>query len=139
MSAPVAFTLIDEGAASDVHALVVPEGIRLHRDAVRASLGWELKPEGLCRGDTCVPVRPEHGLVHPDGIDLATLASLLDRPLALDADERVACLGASAAERRARLRSLDAPDFTLPDLDARPHRFADQRGRKVLLLAWASW
>ncbi len=35
--------------------------------------------------------------------------------------------------------SLDAPDFTLPDLDGRSHSLADARGRKVVLIAWASW
>ena len=51
----------------------------------------------------------------------------------------IACLGASAAERGHQLRSLDAPEFTLPDLDGRPHTLSEHRGRKVLLLAWASW
>jgi peroxiredoxin len=32
-----------------------------------------------------------------------------------------------------------APDFTLPDLDGRMHSLSDYRGKKVFLLAWASW
>jgi hypothetical protein len=62
-----------------------------------------------------------------------------DRPLAVDRDERVACLGVAAAARAAALASLEAPDFALPDLAGRVHTLAEHRGRKVLLVAWASW
>jgi len=138
--APIAnLVLLDETAPSEVPAAFDSGRVRLAPDAVRDALGWQLEASGLCRGDTCVPVRPEHDLVHAAGVDLAALATLLERPLALDVEERVACLGASAAMRGHRLRSLDAPDFILPDLEGRTHRLSDQRGRKVLLLAWASW
>ena len=139
MTAREPFLLLDDGRGAEVAAALAPDGVRLTPDAVRAALGWELKPQGLCRGDACLPVRPAHGLLRDDGIDLAALAALLDRPLALDAGERVAWLGASAVERGARLASLEAPDFTLPDLDGHPHALTDFRGRKVFLLAWASW
>src|SRR5215468_1356088 len=138
--APLAtLTLLDEDSPLQVPAVVDVDGVRLSPDVVQRLLGWRLEAAGLCRGDTCVPVRPEHRLLHDDGLDLRALASLLERPLALDVDERVACLGASAAVRGHRLRSLNAPDFALPDLEGRTHRLSDLRGRKVLLLAWASW
>ena len=138
--APIAnLILLDEDAPHEVPAVFGPGGVRLAPDAVRTALGWKLEADGLCRGDTCVPVRPEHGLVHADGIDLTALAALLERPLALDVEEQAACLGASAAARGHQLGSLDAPEFALPDLAGRTHRLSDQRGRKVLLLAWASW
>ena len=138
--APLAtLTLLDEDSPLQVRAVVDAGGVRLSPDVVQRSLGWRLEAAGLCRGDTCVPVRPEHGLLRDDGLDLRVLASLLERPLARDVDARMACLGASAADRGHRLRSLDAPEFTLPDLGGHPHSLAEHRGRKVLLLAWASW
>ena len=113
--------------------------VRLRRRP-RDALGWELKPEGLCRGGVCVPVRDRGGPGRaPTASTSPRWRALLDRPLALDVDERVAYLGASAAERGAQLATLQAPDFTLPDLDGRPHSLADYRGRKVLLVAYASW
>ena len=133
------FTLIDEIRSHAVDATVRGDTVRIAPDAVARALGWELKPQGLCRDDTCIPVRERDALVDRDGLDLATLARLLDRPVALDAAERVAVLGASADTRAGRLASLEAPDFTLPDLDGRPHSLAGYRGRKVLLVAWASW
>jgi peroxiredoxin len=35
--------------------------------------------------------------------------------------------------------STSAPDFTLPDLDGRLHSLSDHRGKKVVLLTWASF
>ena len=81
-------TLLDEDSPLQVPAVVDADGVRLSPDVVQRSLGWRLEAAGLCRGDTCLPVRPEHGLLRHDGLDLRALASLLDRPLALDVDER---------------------------------------------------
>jgi hypothetical protein len=132
-------TLVDEGRMSTVDALVAADAIRLSPEALAQTLGWELKPQGLCKADTCVPVRDRDALVNVDGIDLAAFARLLDRPLAVDGDEGVAVLGASAADRAGRLVAREAPDFTLPDLGGRLHSLRDQGGKKTLLIAWASW
>ena len=131
--------LLDETRAVQVDATVGPDGVRLSPAEVERALGWELGPQGLCQGDRCVPAPPSSGLVRDGQVDLAALAALLGRPLALDADERAACLGVAASDRASRLASLDAPDFTLPDLDGRPVTLSGFRGKKVFLLAWASW
>jgi hypothetical protein len=133
------FTLIDQGRAVDVSAAVTNDTVRVPVDDVRAALGWELKSQGLCKGDRCVPTRSRVGLVDDTGIDLVALADLLEQPLAWDGEERVAYLGASAADRGAPLASLAAPEFTLPDLTGRMHSLSDYRGKKVLLVAYASW
>ena len=135
----MAFTLLDETRAVPVDATVAADGIRLAPAAVRDALGWELKPQGLCKDETCVPVPPSAALVRDDGIDLETLAGLLGRPLALDAAENAACLGVAATDRARTLASLDAPDFTLPDLDGRMHTLSGYRGKKIFLIAFASW
>ena len=74
-----------------------------------------------------------------EGAALAKQAEAAGRPIAVDLDEHAAYLGISAAERAKALASLEAPDFTLPDLDGRPHSLSAQRGKKVLLVAYASW
>jgi len=132
-------TVIDESRPVEVEATVRGDAIRLAPEGLARALGWELKSQGLCRGDTCVPVRDRAALVRDDGIDIAALARLLDRPLAIEAADGVAVLGASAGDRAARLASLEAPDFTLPDLHGRLHSLRDQRGKKTLLVAWGSW
>jgi len=133
------FTLIDEGRISSITATVSNDRVRLAPDALKAALGWELKPQGLCKDDRCVPIGRHADRVNANGADLAAVAELLGRPLAIDLPERVACLGASAAQRAAQLASLEAPDFTLPDLSGKLHKLSDYRGKKVLLVAYASW
>jgi hypothetical protein len=74
-----------------------------------------------------------------DGAGRVRRAQESGRPVALDEAEHVAYLGVSAEERGRRLASLEAPDFTLPDLDGRLHSLADHRGAKVFLVAYGSW
>ena len=74
-----------------------------------------------------------------DGAEALQRAEAEGRPLAVDQDEGAAYLGVSARARAAALASLEAPDFTLPDLDGRLHSLAEHRGKKVLLVAHASW
>ena len=137
MSEP-AFTLLDDGRSVEVPARVEGGVVRLSPRAVEA-LGWRLEPECLCREGLCVPVPAGARLATAGGIALDALAALLDRPLALDIEERAAWLGTSAADRASALASLEAPDFTLPDLDGRLHRLSEHRGKKVFLIAYASW
>ena len=134
-----AFTLIDDGRQVEVRADTSGTAVRLSPAVVEQALGWVVTPRGLCRGDACVPWPPGSRTAEAGGLDLAGLAACLGRPLALDLDERVAYLGAAAAERSAALASIEAPDFTLPDLEGRPHTLSQHRGLKVLLVAYASW
>lgn len=133
------FTLIDDGHVLPVAATVDHQRVRLSPAAVRDALGWELKPQGLCKEERCVRLGGATDVITADGINLAGLAALLARPLALDVDARAAYLGASAGERAAQLASLQAPDFTLPDLSGRMHSLSGYRGKKILLVAYASW
>jgi hypothetical protein len=103
--------------------------------------GWSSRPEGLCRGSVCVPIPPgrEREFLRGDQIDAAAVWRHLGQPLAHGADGSAWVLGTAAADRAAALRSLQAPDFTLPDRTGRPHWLSEHRGKKVLLVSWASW
>ena len=108
-----------------------------------AAAGWELRPEGACRGDVCVPIpRGREGEFlreRPARFNLAALARLLAEPVVHEDAHGVWFFGTSAATRLDDMQSLRAPDFTLPDLEGRPHALADYRGTKVFLVFWASW
>lgn len=133
------FTLLEPTGAHDLVATIEGDRVLLRRDEVAAALGWARKPEGLCRDDECLLVSRSCGLDVGELLDLGALAALLRRPLALDLDERAAFLGESASTRSDALTSLVAPDFTLPDLAGASHSLSEHRGKKVFLVAWASW
>ena len=95
---------------------------------LKSRTGWEIKPEGACRGDLCVPLNGEYSLER--------LAARLGMPLIEDPESGLWCLG---PESGLPLPSAVAPDFTLPDWKGAPFTLSNLRGRKVLLLAWAPW
>jgi hypothetical protein len=130
-------TIVDDGRPTDVDVRVVDGRILLSAGAVETALGWEITDEGLCREGLCVPC-PD-GWDPRAGVHLDALADHLGRPVSIDVAEGVAWMGVGSDERARALRSLQAPDFALRDLRGQTHRLATHRGRKVLLLAWASW
>ncbi len=98
--------------------------------------GWAIEPKGLCRGDRCVAL----GGVEPDAdgrYDLVALADRLAMPVAHDESHGLWAVGPEAGGRV--LASARMPALALPDLDGTVFDVASLRGRKVLLLAWASW
>jgi hypothetical protein len=118
------------------------ENLWLSLEDLTAATGWERKPQGLCRGELCVPIPPDRkaAFISPDDrFNLAEFARYLEQPVVHDDEADVWVFGEAASARRAALRSLDAPDFRLPDLDGTLHSLSDYRGKKVLLLSWASW
>ncbi len=127
-------------------ARVEGENLWLDPPALARCGGWEVKPEGLCRGSLCVPV-PQgpagQGLLDLSGaapmVNLTALARHMGQPLAASPEHAVWSIGEAAEDAADRLLSLEAPDFTLPDIDGNLYRLSTFRGRKVFLLAWASW
>ena len=108
---------------------------------IAEATGWNWKPEGLCRGDVCVPLAPasQDTLVRDGRLNLAALWRHSGQPVVHDAASRTWVFGTGATQRGAALASLQAPDFALPDLDGRVHALSAYRGRKVFLATWASW
>jgi hypothetical protein len=104
-------------------------------DELTAKTGWHLQAEGLCREEVCVPL-PATAL-HDGQVELEPVARALHMPLVHDGDAGLWALGPPASEHV--WHSAEAPDLVLPDLDGRPFALASLRGKKVLLLAWASW
>jgi hypothetical protein len=123
---------IVEGRASDGRVVVAPTQLA---DAI----GWELKPEGLCRDDSCVPVADATALFVGQELDLAAVAAALGRQIVVDDEVGIAALSLDAGQRRRALEGLQAPAFTMDDLDGRPHSLGEWHGRKRLLVAFASW
>jgi hypothetical protein len=108
-------------------------------DDLVSAIGWQLKPEGLCRDDVCVPVRDRAAIEADGGVDLVAIASALGRPAVASIESGVVAIGEPAASRRSAIADMQAVPFTLPDLDGQPHSLSEWRGRKKLLHVFASW
>jgi hypothetical protein len=103
-----------------------------------AQTGWELKPEGACRGDVCVPV--PKGTVSNGRVDVNVVADRLGMPLVHHEAESMWALGPAAGVTRHALATAVAPELRLPDLrTGEVFNLSSLRGQKVLLVAWASW
>ncbi len=139
----MAVTIIyEDQAASVANAQAQGDDLWMSTRELQAATGWELKPQGLCREERCVPVPParrDQFLRADDMVNLAALARQLGQPVVHDDSHALWFFGESVDTRRNILASLKAPDFTLPDIDGKLHSLSDYRGRKVLLLSWASW
>jgi AhpC/TSA family protein len=139
----MAMTIIYEDKTTSVaNAQTQGDDLWMPMRELQAATAWELKPQGLCRGDRCVPIPParrDQFLRAGDLVNLAALARQLGQPVVHDDPHAVWFFGESADSRREARASLKAPDFTLPDLDGNLHSLSDYKGRKVLLLSWASW
>jgi hypothetical protein len=102
------------------------------------AVGWEARSEGLCAGEVCVPIPP--GASWSDGthFNLSAFARHIGLAEATDEDRDIVAYEAPR-RREGGPTTIEAPDFTLPDLDGQLHSLSDYRGQKVMLLAWASF
>jgi hypothetical protein len=136
-------TIIDQGKPFVAPSAVADgEKLWLTAEDLASATGWELKPQGLCRGEVCVPIPPaRHEEFSRDGerVNLTALARAIGRPLVHDESHAIWLLGEVVEAINARRFASAAPDFTLPDLDGKLHSLSDYRGMKVLLMSWASW
>jgi hypothetical protein len=112
---------------------VILEALEVTPEQLQARTGWELKPEGLCKADRCVPLPDAPG----EHIDIGVLAERLGMALVQDEAHGLWALGPESGGRA--LLSAEMPDLTLPDRDGNPFSLSSLLGTKVLLLAWASW
>lgn len=108
--------------------------LTIDKSEFEAGTGWALKPEGACKGDVCIPLSARAG----DRIDVESVARDMGLPLAGEPDSQLWALGPAAVGSRA-LTSVQATDFSLPDVDGREFRLSSLRGQKVLLYAWAPY
>lgn len=133
--------LIDDREVTLDGAQVSGDALWLSARDAEAADGWVRKPEGLCRGEVCVPLPRgrEAELVRDGQVNLAALWRHLGRPVVHSAAGDAWVLGASSGERATALASLEAPDFSLPEPGGRMRTLSEHRGKKVLLVTWASW
>ncbi len=94
--------------------------------------GWAIKPQGACKDERCVPLGLDSGV-----FDARAVAERLNMPIVRDERTGLVAIGPDSGGRV--LESAEAQDFTLPDWKGESFTLSSLRGRKVVLLAWASW
>jgi hypothetical protein len=97
--------------------------------------GFTLKPQGACRGDMCIPVAKQ--LRSGPWFNLSGFAQRLHQASVHEAG--VWSFGEIPAVRGDFYTTRAAPDFSVPDRKGRAVHLSDFRGRKVLVITWASW
>ncbi len=127
----------------DGEIFVADERLWLAEEKLRLATGFESKPEGLCREDICIPMPEDRSWVQVreqrSYLDLSAIAEMLDQTLVCDEEHEVWSLAGVPLMHGRGIESNIAPDFELPDLAGRMRKLSDFRGKKVLLLTWASW
>lgn len=108
--------------------------LQIPKSEFEAGTGWQLKPEGACKGEVCIPLPELPG----ENVDVAAVAAAIGLPLASAPEHELWALGPEAIGGRA-LTTAEAPDLRLPDLDGNVFALSSLRGKKVLLYAWAPY
>ena len=139
-------TVIYDGTATEVSAPAEPaKDLWVTMTDLKRATRFAVKPQGVCRDSLCFPLPKSRKaeFVAKKGatswFNLSAFARLIQQPAAVDEKHAVWYFGPRLQETDTHLSSLEAPNFTLPDLHGKPHSLADFRGKKVLLLTWASW
>jgi len=140
-------TIVYDDKATDINPAQTPDGTDqlwvTTADLTRATR-FEVKPQGVCREELCFPLPKTHltDFLHKQAgkewFNLTAFAELVHQPMARDTATSTWYFGLRA-DQRETLASLRAPDFTLPDMAGKLHSLSDFRGKKVLLVTWASW
>jgi hypothetical protein len=145
-------TVIFDGKPTELSTVMAPapstpasNDLWITLDDLTRATGFVLKPQGVCRKELCFPLpknRKSEFLVTQRKIEwfnLSAFARMLHQPIAYDAALATWYFGTRPEVQSNYLQSLEAPNFTLPDMEGHPHSLADFRGKKVLIITWASW
>jgi len=109
---------------------MLTETLDIDAETFHAGTGWEIKPEGACKGEICVPL--------PDGFEPQSTAERLGMAVVHDESNALWAIGPESLSGRA-LVSAVAPELVLNDLDGNEFRLSSMRGKKVVLVAWAPY
>jgi hypothetical protein len=98
---------------------------------------FEVKPQGACRNDVCIPIPKT--MLQGEWFNLTGFAHKLGETYVTDAPSRAWSFGEIPVLTGTYLSSRLAPDFAVPDRKGRVVHHSDFRGKKALVVTWASW
>lgn len=110
---------------------MITDTLDLTAEQFAAGTGWDIKPQGACKAEVCVPLGA-------GPFDAAAVAGRLGMAVVRDEAAGLWAIGPESLGERA-LVSAEAPELVLDDLDGRPFRLSSLRGQKVVLVSWAPY
>ena len=111
---------------------MILDSLSITREQFAAGTGWQIKPEGACKGDVSVPLGPV------GEFDVAATAQRLRMALVHDEQLGLWALGPESLGDRA-LVTAQAPELVLDDIDGNEFRLSSLRGQKVAIVSWAPY
>lgn len=133
---PVSATVLyNDRTVKLAQVLADPKDLWVRADDLPRINEFTLKPQGACRADMCIPVPKT--LRHGAWFNLTGFAERLRQ--ASVHESGVWSFGEMPAVRGDFYRSRIAPDFGVPDRKGRMVHLSDFRGKKALVITWASW
>ena len=66
---------------------------------VELIFGWEVKSEGLCKDDACIPLPNQHGIAGEGHLHLEQVAKLIGHPTLIDPETQTVVIGQPSAVR----------------------------------------
>ena len=106
------------------------------RDLPRVN-GFELEPQGACRADLCIPIPKD--MTRGEFFNLTAFAKKAGQPVVAEPGARVWSFGEMQVLGGGLANSRIAPDFAVPDRQGRRMHLSGFRGKKALVVTWASW
>jgi len=96
---------------------------------------FEVKPQGACREDLCIPIPKDFS--KGEFFNLSAFARKVGEVSVNEAG--VWSFGEIPVLRGSFTASRIAPDFAVPNRQGKVVHLNDFRGKKVLVVTWASW
>ncbi len=108
--------------------------LHVSRTEFEQGTGWQIKPEGACKGDICIPLKNQVG----QQVDIEQIADEMNLPLVAEPAHEIWALGPESIGGRT-LSTAEAPNLTLPDLDGKLFELSSLKGKKIVVYAWAPY
>lgn len=139
-----AVTVLAREQTLSIDRAIIAEGeLLVPVEHVQAITGFEFKPQGLCAGEICIAISPGANWISEHSgaryFNVSRFAKSTDQAFAVDAEKNVWSFTPVPRPETNPLLAGQAPDFSLLDQNGKIVKLSDFRGKKVLLLTWASW
>lgn len=138
-------TILANDNITEVAALPNKKGkLWIRADELKAATGFDLKESGACYDplNICIPLI-EDGFTRIESgykwLNVSKLSERLEQVCISNEDQTVWSLGLIPEVRKAMLASSIAPEFEIADIHGETVRLSDLKGKKVLIVTWATW